>query len=317
MTSYYDARLKMIRDVVKLYHDNEARFNVIPRIQTLFALIKILLNNIDDKLDDSLQSTKTTTETRKNVQEELAIITSKLGKVLRSYASSTGDIILSDLSRKSVYKLSRLNLNDVKPVCSAIISKANELQTPLAPFGLTADMIASANQQLALWEVWRSATKLKQGVISTSKLDVNTTIGEIVEIMKEQLDPVVELIPNDDSLISSYKLARQIIHPGRTRTQLYFLIQERKPNGELAPVYQASVSARMTFTDQKGVTHQVKLTGKTNIEGEVSFRPVRYGFYDWEVTKPGFSGAVGVQERIKQGKIHRIVVELLPAIDEK
>ncbi len=312
MTSINAARLKMITAVIKFYTENAARFNVIPMIETVFTVIISLKNSIDAELNDTLQKTNTTTENRKVVQAELALAVFILSNPLRSYASSIGDIILRKTAQRSFEQLNRLKMLDVQPVCSSIIKKADDLKTTLAPFGLSEDMITTANQKLGMWDDWRSATRLKQGVISTSIIDVDKAIREIIQLMEEQLDPMVQIIPNDSDLVEQYILARQIHHPGRTRTQLLFQIMQRNPNGELVPVYQADIATRLTYIDKNGVTRREEQHGKTNIDGEVSFRPVRYGFYDWEVTKAGFSGAVGVQERVTQGKINRIEVVLMP-----
>lgn len=311
MTSMNAARLKMITTVIKLYIENTARFNIIPMIETLFTVIISLKNSIDAELDDTLQKTNTTTENRKIVQAELALAVFNLSNPLRSYASSMGDIILRKTAQRSFEQLNRLKMLDVQPVCSSIIKKADELKTTLAPFGLTEDMITTANQKLGMWDEWQSATKLKQGAISVSIVDVDKAIRDIVKLMEEQLDPIVQVIPNDKDLVDRYHLARKVDHPARTRTQLLFQIMQRNPNGELVPVYQADIVTRLTFIDNQGVTRQAEHRGKTDVNGEVSFRPVRYGFYDWEVTKAGFGGAVGVQERVTQGKINRMEVELV------
>ncbi len=316
MTSINDARLKTIDDVIKFIEDKSTKFYVIPMIEVVFTRIKTLRGNISTETEENVQSTKPTTETKKKVQSELAMATFSLAKPLRAYASSTGDIILRDLSLKSYRQLNRLNREDVKPVCSAIIKKADELKTQLAPFGVTTDMITAANTKLGLWDDWASAVNLKRASFNNNISDSDKAIREILMLMEEQLDPLVNSIPDEQDLVNEYNLTRKIIHPGRTVTQLYFLVLELEPDGERKPVYQADITARMTYTDKKGVTHQVERKGKTNIDGEVSFRPVRYGFYDWEVAKAGFAGAVGLQQRITQGRINRIEVLLIPEAGE-
>lgn len=306
----------MITAVIIFILEKSGKFFVIPMIETVFTQIITLFGTVSIESFDSLQTTKATTSTKKKVQSELAMATFNLAKPLRAYAASTGNLLLLDMAKKSYSQLNRLNQEHVKPICSALISKADELKTSLEPFGLTPGMITTANEKMALWDIWSSAVKLKRAGISAGVSMENKVIRQIIALMESQLDPLVNSIPNEQEIVDKYNLLRQIDLPGRTVTQLLFQVMELRPNGVQVPVYQADIATRITYTDKKGVTRHVEKQGKTEIEGEVSFRPVRYGFYDWEVTKAGFVSAAGLQTRVTQGKINRIEVLLMPEAGE-
>lgn len=314
MTAKNDARLNMIAAVITLYNLTKAKFDVIPRIKFLFneliipkyAAIQLVLNG-------ARQSTRDTTEMKNKEKEELAAAIFDIQKPLQSYAASIGDLVLKRLVGRTLRTLKRLKLDKVEDTCKAIIDKATSLQTELESYGLTQARITLAKDKLAAWKTWYTATAIKKGEIASSNTNVDKQIKVIMDILKEQLDPLVGVIPNDVETQQKYASARVITSPGRTVTQLQLPVMTRNGDGSLHPVCGATLNLRMTYTDKKKVTHHiVEHTGKTDIDGLATFKPLRQGYYDIEVLKAGYQPFTLLQIRVKKGQIGRIEVELLP-----
>lgn len=301
----------MIAAVIALYLLNKTKFDVIPRIKTLFTDFIIPWNTtILAKSDEAGQTTKPTTEMKKKELNELVMAIVMLQSPLKSYAASIGDLVLKSLAGRTQKQLERLKLNEVETTCKAIIDKATDLQTELAPFGLTEDMLTVANDKLTIWKVWYTATVLKKGGISSSKDDVERLVNEIMTVLEEQMDPLVAVIPNEPDLQDLYANARIVVSPATTETQMHIQVNTRDGDGFLQPVYEADLTIRITYTDKNEVTHHKELTGKTDINGIMIFKPIRQGYYDIEVMKSGYHTYQLLQHRVKKGQISRVVVEL-------
>lgn len=299
MNALIDAKINMYGAVNKLYTLNKADFDTVPAFEAAFEIFTIKYDNIKLNQQVADDTTKSSTSDKDKVKLELATATWKVADPVVAYADSIQDIILYDAMNVSVEMLNRTKEDRMEATCQDILDQATAVKLAAAPYGLTQAMLDAATALIPVWSSKASSPRLKRAAIHTATEQVVKQSGEMDNLLERQLDRMVNtLATTKPELVSQWYMARKVLKPGRTVTQVQFLVLNKDTT---EPIYQAT-----TMLTKGGIT----ISTATNISGEALVKPLKEGLYDIRVTMPGYEDFVLLQYRVVRGKINRITVEL-------
>lgn len=300
MDARIDAKINMYSAIKELYANNKADFDTVPAFEATFEIFTTKYDDIKLNQQVADDTTKPSTAEKDNVKFELATATWKVADPVAGYADSIHDIILYDAMNVTAEMLYRTKDDRMEATCQDILDQANAVKVAAAPYGLTQDMLDDATALIPVWSAKASAPRLKRAAIHTATGLVVKQSGEMDNLLERQLDRMVNtLADTKPELVSQWYVARKVLKPGSTTTQVQFLVLDKATTD---PIYQAT-----TMLTKGGIT----ISASTNISGEALVKPIKEGLYDIQVTMPGYQDFVLLQYRVVKGKINRITVELV------
>lgn len=188
----------------------------------------------------------------------------------------------------------------MEATCQDFLDQATAVKVAAALYGLTQTKLDDATALIPVWSAKAAGPRLKRAAIHTATEMVVKLSKEMNGFLERQLDRMVNtLADTKPALVSQWYVARKVLKPGTTTTQVPFLVVIK---GTTDPIYQVT-----TMLTKDGITISVI----TNISGESLVKPIKEGLYDIRVTAPGYQDFVLLQYRVVKGKISRITVELV------
>ncbi len=300
MDARIDAKINMYGAVKEFYTQNKADLDTVPAFEAAFEIFTTKYDNIKLNQQVADDSTKPSTSDKDKAKLDLATATWKVADPVVAYADSIQDIILYEAMNVSVEMLNRTKDDRMEATCQDILDQATDVKVAAAPYGLTQAMLDAATALIPVWSAKASSPRLKRAAIHAATEQVVKQSGEMDDLLERQLDRMVNtLATTKPELVSQWYVARKVLKPGTTVTQVQFLVFDKDTT---EPIYLAT-----TMLTKDGIT----ISTATNISGEALVKPIKEGRYDIRVTMPGYVDFVLLQYRVVKGKINRITVELV------
>lgn len=154
-------------------------------------------------------------------QQELAFSAHQVGSVLKAYA-----FINKKQNIRTYLITSKSELSDKLPQFRLLDYSKNllELIKPvfkeLQEFGLTQEMKHDLKHKIHRFEKLMTEPRQLISERHTTILILKAEIAEAYQILKNQVDPLMELLKEDREFYLSYKSARMIVDPIRIRRAL-------------------------------------------------------------------------------------------------
>ncbi|MBI1223853.1 MAG: hypothetical protein GC192_01335 [Bacteroidetes bacterium] len=304
MDALTNAYIKMMTDVEKLYDANQAILDNIPAFAAKMVVFKNHNATIGLLLPLAEETTKPTTNERDLILENMCLAAEKVCKPVQAYAASINDLLLEGSMNWTADSLGRQVKDVVGPTCVSIHTKATEVKTPAADFGLKQSDLDDLDTNNTAWAAKQSAIRAKQVASSQAKRQILKSVADNKNLLNRILDRMVATLSDSNpTLVGLWNQTRQVMDPGTTVTTQRFKVVHRLEDSNMEPLYQATV-----VMEKQGV----RLELKTNSLGEVEFRPIKQGIYRVTVSLAGYQTVTFLEFRVKQGKIGKQEVELLP-----
>ncbi|RUT77990.1 hypothetical protein [Ancylomarina longa] len=209
-----NARYNALRQVMLTLKNNQEKYKSISMlVKTVLDLEQRVLKI--ESLIEKRQSIPRKPSGNKNLaQQELVDAAHQVGSVLKAYAfiSKKQNIRTYLITSKSELseKLPQLRLLDyAKNLLELIKPIFKELQE----FGLTQEMKHELKLKIHQFEKLMTEPRQLISERHTTILMLKVEIAEAYQILKNQVDPLMELLKEDKEFYLSYKSARMIVDP--------------------------------------------------------------------------------------------------------
>lgn len=303
MDAITNATINMMVDIEELYDQNQADFDTIPAFAPQMVLFKAHNASIALTLPLAEETTVPTTRDKDLVLENMCVAAATVCKPVQAYAASINDLVLEGSMNWTASSLEDLVKDIVGPTCVSLHTMAVAVKVPAADFGLKQSELDDLAAKNTAWAAKQSATRTKQVASSQAKKQVLKLVADNKKMLVKLLDRMVStLTATKPELVGLWNQTRHVIDPATTTTTQRITVEQRLPDDSLLPLYEATVL--MTIMGNT-------LTKQTNSLGEVEYKPIKKGIYRVTVSKPGFHAATILEYRVVQGKINKLVVELV------
>jgi hypothetical protein len=163
--------------------------------------------------------------------------------------------------------------------------------TALKDYGVTGDKLTGFRTAIDAFNASMVKPRTAKGQKTTMTLNLNEIFAQVDDLLINQMDPLVPVFEESHpDFLKKYRIARKIVDPVSTKTQLKGL-----------------VTSKLDGLPVKGVTItlvELSLSTRTNLAGEYLFRPVDEGEFTIRATALGFQDFEKHELRIKLGTIN-------------
>jgi len=211
MTKREENRYSMYRAVDKVLSDNQSVVDGLPALAESVSDFRQTMQDISDQ--DNVYKTVTGGATdAKNTAEETLIETMvSLSGALSAYGRKTGDDRSRSLSQFSESDLILMRDSDLVQKGKNLLETLQQNESGLTHFGVTSAMIADFLNRLTFYEeaLGRKDSKFAESKAARRKL--KELFSKANEILKEEVDQMMELIRVSNSgVYNQYEAARVI-----------------------------------------------------------------------------------------------------------
>lgn len=275
MDSRLEARLNMYHAVIAYCDENAAIVATVPAFQTALTSLKAKVSSIvsTSQLEEEVISGITTDKgvLRTTLCEQAADIAA----LVYAYAASINNNTLKEAVDFSKTDLKLTKDDNLPQVCQNIHAAANDNLAALAPYGVTAPMLASLDD---LIEDYAEAVPKPRNAAALKKT-YNATIKALYKeadaILKEQMDKTaVSFKTTHPVFYETYKNNRIILDPATSSTQVAGIVRDQWTNNPVSGVAVQVVGQSYAAT--------------TNGSGEYTVKIPVPGEYNITFTKAGY-----------------------------
>jgi len=295
-----DSKIKMFKALVALYLSKQVRFDVVAAMAAAMTVFQDRNTVIDGLLVLATEDTKPITQQRDALRPPLYLSAAVVARAICGYADSIGNLELKGDMNWTVGKLDDLTLDKLGPQCDAIYNKGKALLVQAGPHGLDQDKLDKLFADNAAWKAKESGTRNKLAAISEAKRQLADKIKENMALLTGQLDNMVFTQSETDAeLVGLWKQITTPVAFPTTTTQAQVVVKDKLSN---LFVYEAEVQ----------LVNGVVKKAITNVDGEAIYKPIKQGYYQFNVTAPGYKPYQINQLRLFKGRINRLEVVLEP-----
>ncbi len=202
----------MFKAVIAKLSANSAELAQIPALAPALAKFIQCVQTIEAKETERGDQTTGKLEVRNAAEDALVEILVQVSSSLTAFASSLNNTELYAKTKIKKSILHRLRDEELLLKAKSILTLAQQYAVQLVPFGTTADIITSFDQAITSFQT--AAANVDTGFSSRSgaRLSEVDAFDGADEILKDQLDNLMESIKMiDPQLYNEYKVAR-VIH---------------------------------------------------------------------------------------------------------
>lgn len=296
------AIIKMLQTLRSMVKTNEAKYTVIPDFTDTFKEVKDLLTEMEALQLVAVEETKATTKATLKLKSDLVTATIAVCRPMKSLASKLKDSVLKSLVSPSPSKLRGMTPSVLVSTCQNIFDKTTELKTQALARGLTEAMYTNMENLLNDYKVQNTDTRKLSGEINTSKKDIDRLANQAMELLADQLDPMVQSLKDSDpAAVELWTSARHVVKPQRTTTELKAkVVTPAEDDSTKQPLPNAR------FIVSNGKDH----TALTNDQGIVDFKPFPFGVVDIKCEMEGFEPFLLKDFKVVRGKLNEVEVTL-------
>lgn len=131
-----------------------------------------------------------------------------------AYANKTKNDTLKQIVNYSITDLERIKDDLLIPTCNNIKKAANDNLAALADYGVTAATLTAFQTDMDNYSISVAKPRLAKTQKTTDNKNVKTTMKEIDNILKEEMDKtVVSFRKTNPDFVTKYKEVRKIVDP--------------------------------------------------------------------------------------------------------
>ncbi len=298
MTSRNESKLNMYRTVKQLCDDNTAIITPNAAFVVSFTNFKTRLSALITNVTSESAVISGIAVDKKVAKRNLSQNAADIAGIVYAYASATNNNTLKDAVDFPLSTLQRMKDDMLAPNCQNIYTAANANATAIAPYGISAAMIASLQTSINDYSNSVPKPRTAKAIKETYTANIKALIKEIDVILNEQMDrTMVSFKPTKPDFVSSYKHARSIIDPSSTTTQLYGKVTDKDD----------TLALKKVAVTLSGETNTTVFTSKAGI---FRFKPVTQGEYTLSIIFEGYASVTIENLKVKLGQVNRQNVAL-------
>ena len=221
----------MKKTIISRHNANLQVVNVLKNYESKYATVPAMVNAVT-KLNVSVSETielftkvdsiPNKPAGNKNVAKaELVAVCLVVSNLVRVYAFITKNENLQSFLITSEAELGeRKRQHDLLNYAKSLVEKIALIDTELADYGLTEELKASLNEEIAEFEKLMIEPRQLISERKNANEMIEDRIDEIYSLLINQIDPLMELFNKDQEFYRAYKNARMIVDPAnRKRTE--------------------------------------------------------------------------------------------------
>lgn len=240
---------------------------------------------------------------KKTLKLSVIDITAPVAAIVKGFASQTNNLELFNAVNFSHSQLVNTRDEVLGDICQNIHTRANDNLVALAPYGITAPMLAAVQTAINTYTAKVPAPGSAKVSKKTATSNLRQLFTETDTILNDQLDQfMLQFKTTQPTFHTDYTNARILIDLGATHTKLNMFVKDQHGNA------MQGVSASLIKNNL------ILYTATTNAEGKITFSKIKPGTYDLKTEKPGFATKVETGILFKPGKKISRTVTLVPGV---
>lgn len=209
-----NAKLNSFRATEKHIEDNASVISSTPAFQTAFNNLKAKIAAIVDTAQLKSGSLSGIASDKKTAKQNLCKLASTIAGAIYAYASATGNETLQQSMNLPVTTLMRTRDEAVAPLCQMIHDRAESDLENLKDYGIKSAHLTDL--QTAIADYFAKSITPRSAVTNrkTVNANINALFKEADEILKNQLDKLIELFRDENpDFVNTYFSTRIIVDP--------------------------------------------------------------------------------------------------------
>lgn len=208
-------KLNMYDGVVSYMESNADAYSNLPVITESFNEFKNIVEQIKGKDMDFKNQTKGVTAEKLNAEEALIYYVLKIANALYVLGIKTKNSTLQINAKVTKSSLVQARDNILANKASQILSMAAEHEDDLVNYGVTADMITAAQNQLNSFNEALGKQINEHASAVAAREELTQLFEKADSILKEELDPMIEMFTDTNpNFYNGYFAARVIRNLG-------------------------------------------------------------------------------------------------------
>lgn len=221
MNAKNESKLNMFRAVAKHSNDNAAIIVAVPAFQNAITALNTTISSIVTAAQMETQVITGITMDKAQRKAALAQQATDIAAAVYAFAASVNDNTLKEQVNYRLSYLQREKDEILGPVCTNIHDAANANLAALAPFGITAGLLATFTTAITNFT---TAVPTPRNAVSQRKAftaELKNLMKDADKILKDQTDKLISSFKTTQpNFVSAYKSNRVIIDPGKLGTQI-------------------------------------------------------------------------------------------------
>ena len=214
MNKTITARHNAFQQVQITLSNNQPKFAHIPAMGKMFICLTNLIGNTNEMITKADNIPSKTSGNKNLARAEVISVAIKASNILKVFSFISKDENLSNFvdTINSSY-FTKMRDKELLSFCKNILERITPLQTELADYGLTEEMITTLSTEITDYEkVLVEPRQLISERKTTNEL-IEDNIDQIQSLLSNQIDPMMELFVDNKEFYLSYKSARMIVDP--------------------------------------------------------------------------------------------------------
>ncbi len=214
MNSRQEAKFSMFRAVQLLCNNNLPIINTNIAFTAAFAIFNSKITALFGSETVVSKQTKGVAMDKGTLKQILCQAAADLAALVFAYANRTKNDTLKQQVNYAKSDVEKLKDDLIVPTCNNIKKAASDNLAALADFGVTAAMLTAFQTNIDNYNISVPKPKLTKATKTTETANIKTTIKDIDNVLKNEMDKlVVSFKTANPNFASDYKNARVIIDP--------------------------------------------------------------------------------------------------------
>jgi hypothetical protein len=279
MTSKQNAKLKMYLTVRIFLLSNPAILAKLPNCDEFMDALDVSIAQIQSSNEQSQFSTKGITNNKKQLRDDLIMLTVDNSGKMQAYARYLPDTVLLAETKFTRSDLKAIPAVDLVDLSKGLYSRIQTNITKVTNYSLTAETQTTFKNAIDSFDETIPQPRQSQLKSKENTLIENQAFADADEALSN-IDTLVEIVKlTESTFYAGYKNARKIIEQGTGTLQVQGTILEA---GTRKPIPVAIVAFKLS--GQTGIV----LEKETAAKGGFMIKSLPEGIYDVTVTKIGF-----------------------------
>ena len=214
MNSRQEAKFSMFRAVQLLCNNNLPIINTNIAFTAAFAIFNSKITLLFGSETVVSKQTKGVAVDKGTLKQILCQSAVDLAALVFAYANRTKNETLKQQVNYAKSDIEKIKDDLIVPTCNNIKKAANDNLAALADYGVTAAMITALQTNIDNYNNAVPKPKLVKATKTTETANIKTTIKDIDNVLKNEMDKlVIGFKAANPNFVSDYKNARVIIDP--------------------------------------------------------------------------------------------------------
>ncbi|NVO18112.1 MAG: carboxypeptidase regulatory-like domain-containing protein [Bacteroidetes bacterium] len=310
MNTHQIALHQMLGNTSRFAEINKAKFSDLPLFADYVTRLSKLVADIGTDSQILDVSTVGITKNKDVAKTRLVERTMDAVKCIKAYASINGNHELLSKVNFKENTLGKIHQAELSFKCKELIGIANTLLPELSAFGLTQELLEDVETAIQAYDMKSTIKPQHKGAIKAARLTIDKYFQEALSLVKDKMDPLVELIKKSDpDTYTSYKYARSIVYLPVRSVALKGKILDSISGSPIKGV-QVTICQSITDSAKNGINNG-KIVKKSARQGGFHVQSLNSGQFELMAIKEGYEEQ-RQQIYINEGESTAIQINMKP-----